>query len=99
MRTLLFEIEDEKENLLYYIIGDDTSGYGLEIEQEEGKLITRRTSELVFKRRSYAENYLKAMYEGRVYPVHLCDIIEDDRENIDKLGQLLPCRAKASDAR
>ena len=85
MRSLLYEIADVREKLLYYIHGDDGCGYGLEIVQIEGEKFTRRASGFVFKRKSTAKDFLKALYEGRVYPVHLCDIIEDERENIEKM--------------
>ena len=86
MKSLMFNIEDNGERIFYYIYGDKDRGYGFEITQvDESKLLSKESA-CVFKSKSKAERFLKAMYEERVYPVHLKDIIEDEAENINKMA-------------
>ena len=82
MKELMFNIEDNGERILYYLYGDEDKGYGFEIAQIEETKLHSKECDLVFKSRNKAESFLKAMYEGRVYPIHLCDIIEDEKENL-----------------
>lgn len=84
MKRLMFDIEDNGERIFYYIYGDKDSGYGFEIAQIDESKISSRECARVFKSKSKAERFLKAMYEERVYPIHLGDIIEDEAENINK---------------
>ncbi len=77
MRKRKYVIEDFDETLSYYLCGRRKSGFGVEIAWRRGPVSQRRASGLVFLRKATAEHFLRSLYLGRVYPVHLTEIVSD----------------------